>query len=186
MMSNPLGESNMMKMARPELDEACLHGVNSPKIEERKSSPSTRGLAGYECTSRSLGHVLIVSEDSMVRDFLGQMLGLLGYDNHSLKEWPAIPVEQSWQGFDAIFLESHFLNRLRNAKGSGTLEPQGSPMVVVLAPEHGDDLPSNQDSGMFRVLRKPLDYRQMGNIMDECFQLKLQAEGAQGLEESGV
>ncbi|MGD9850462.1 MAG: hypothetical protein AB7T38_04260 [Nitrospirales bacterium] len=183
-MSNPLGESNRKKAIPPELDSVCLDRVNLPNIEERKASTRTGGLAGHKSNSSSLGQVLIVSEDSMVREFLGRMLGLLGYDNHSLQEWLAIHVGQSWQGFDAIFLESHFLNRLGNAKGREIIKSQGFPMVVVLASKYGDDLFPTQDSGMFRVLRKPLDYRQMGNIMDECFYMKLQAEEGQGQEES--
>ncbi|MGE0473663.1 MAG: hypothetical protein AB7P17_08510 [Nitrospirales bacterium] len=175
----------MMKIEPLQRHENRADEVQSSNTREGRTSFSVRGKRGQEFSS-SLGHVLILSEDSMVRDFLGQMLGLLGYDNQSYREWRTMDVEQSWRSYDAVFLESHFLSRFGDLEETGERQSHDHPMIVVLAPENGDDLPFNQESGMIRVLRKPLDYRQMGRIMDECFQLKMQQDLFQGLEDSSV
>ncbi|WNM60529.1 hypothetical protein [Candidatus Nitrospira neomarina] len=115
------------------------------------------------------GRVLIITRDHSIRDFLGQILKLHGYDCEYLEEFPKAMMEQTWKGFDVLFIESHFLEQLKHGMRSGTSHASGSPMVVVLG-----DLPQSGETRHFRELKKPLDYRQMGRLMDECLFLKTQ------------
>lgn len=135
------------------------------------------GPSESESTSGS-GRVLIISEDSMVRNFLGEMARLHGYDSQYCREWRTRDLEHSWKDYDAIFLDSHFMRRLRNL--DMYTEPNASerPMVVILGSELNDCVFGKQETGLIRTLRKPLDYRQMGAIMDECVQLNSQKPGS--------
>ena len=146
------------------------------------SKTSQRKSVLPECrlhdSNASIGRVLIISEDPMVRDFLRQMLRLLGYDSLALKGWPPCNLEELSQNVDAIFLEHHFYDQCGSHTGIPNKVGQDFPLMVVLAPEESSDVLPEQLPDRFRVLQKPLDYRQMGKIMDECFYLKMQAERA--------
>ena len=125
------------------------------------------------------GRVLIITRDHSIRDFLGQIVKLHGYDCEYLEELPKAIMEQAWKGFDALFIESHSLEQLKRGMSAGISHASVSPMVVVLG-----DLPPSDINGFFRVLKKPLDYRQMGRVLDEWLLLKIQGRASQGEEES--
>ncbi|GJL59745.1 MAG: hypothetical protein NPIRA03_26020 [Nitrospirales bacterium] len=129
-------------------------------------------------SSASVGRVLIVSRDRLIRDFLGQIVKLHGYDCEYLEELPKIVMEQTLRRFDALFIESCSLEQLKRGMKYGTSHALGSPMVVVLG-----ELPVLDETRHFRELKKPLDYRQMGRLMDECLFLKAQKCASQGDEE---
>lgn len=83
-------------------------------------------------------------------------------------------MEQTWKGFGALFVESHSLEQCKRGMGHGSSYVPDSPLVVL------GDLPPSNETGLFRVLKKPLDYRQMGRLMDECLSLKMQRRASQG------
>ncbi|MGP0594766.1 hypothetical protein ACTRXD_19805 [Nitrospira sp. T9] len=112
----------------------------------------------------------------MIRDFLGQIVKLHGYDCEYLDELPKGIMEQTWNDFDALFIESHSLEQLKSGMSAEISHASVSPMVVVLG-----DLPPSDEARHFRELKKPLDYRQMGRLMDECLILKTQRRASQGV-----
>lgn len=134
-------------------------------------TPKNEGLK----SSASLGRVLIVTGDHIIRDFLGQISRLHGYDCEYLEEWPKVMMEKTWKDFDALFIESHSLEQFKRCMNYGASQAQDFPLVVVLG-----DLPPAEESGFFWVLKKPFDYRQMGRVMDECLSLKTQSRASQG------
>lgn len=170
----PNGDSRMMKVEHLTLNEICLDRIFVPCLREGSDLMRT---GKKEClkSSASLGRVLIVSKDHLIRDFLGQILKLHGYDCEYLEELPKAIMEQAWKGFDALFIESHSLEHVKRGMRSGISHSSGSPMVVVLG-----DLPPSDINGFFRVLKKPLDYRQMGRLMEECLSLKMHRRASQG------
>lgn len=171
------GNANMMPTEQLPLNEPCMEVsdlVGSKKSQRMSVWPESR----FHDSNASIGRVLIISEDSMVRDFLRQMLRLLGYDSLALKGWPPVNLEELSQNVEAIFLEHHFYDQCRSLIGKPNEVGQDFPLMVVLAPEESSDALPEQLPDRFRVLQKPLDYRQMGKIMDECFYLKMQAERA--------
>lgn len=95
-------------------------------------------------SSACLGRVLIVTGDHIIRDFLGQILKLHGYDCEYLEELPKARMEQTWKGFDALFVESHSLEQFKRGMRYGVSHASGFPMVVVLG-----DLPPSEESGLF-------------------------------------
>ncbi|WP_447963205.1 hypothetical protein [Nitrospira sp. Ecomares 2.1] len=117
----------------------------------------------------SLGRVVIVSRNDLIRDFLGQIIKLHGYDCEYFEEWPKVLVEKNGQSFDALFIDDHFLDQCKRGLGHGLSYVPGAPLVVILG-----ELPPSEDAGFFHVLKKPLDYRQIGRVMDECLSLKTQ------------
>ncbi|WNM58379.1 hypothetical protein [Candidatus Nitrospira allomarina] len=121
------------------------------------------------------GRVLVVTRDHFIRDFLGQIIKLHGYECEYLEELPKAMMEKTWKSFDALFIESHSLEQLKRGMSTGISHASVSPMVVVLG-----DLPPSDETGHFRELKKPLDYRQMGRLMDECHFLKSQRCASQG------
>ena len=122
-----------------------------------------------------LGRILVVTRDHLIREFLGQIIKLHGYDCEYLEELPKAMMEQTLKDLDALFIESHSLEQLKRGMSAGISHASVSPMVVVLG-----DLPPSEESGLFRVLKIPLDYRQMGRLMDECLFLKTQRCAPQG------
>ena len=157
-----------MKMEELTLNESCLDKTFLPSLWEG-SSLMRMPKDEVPKSSSSLGRVLIVSGDPIIRDFLGQMLRLHGYDCEYLEELPKVMMEHSWKGFDALFIESQFLEQFKHSRENRDDNVTGPPQVVVLG-----DLPPSDEAGFFRVLNKPLDYRQMGRVMDECFAGKIQ------------
>ncbi|GJL69147.1 MAG: hypothetical protein NPIRA06_17820 [Nitrospirales bacterium] len=135
------------------------------------------GMAKNEVLQSSSwpGRILIVTGDHFIREFLGQIVKLHGYDCEYLVELPKVMTEQTWKDFDALFIEPHSLERLKRGMSAGISHAACSPMVVVLG-----DLPPSDETGHFRELKKPLDYRQMGRLMDECLFLKTQRCASQG------
>lgn len=172
--SIPNWDSNMMKNELPILHGTCLDKAIFPSIWEGSDLMRTPNDEVLK-SSASLGCVLIVSRDHFIRDFLGQIVKLLGYECEYLEELPNVMKEQPWKGFDALFIESHALEHFKRGMGHGSFSVPGSPLVVVLG-----DLPLSDETGYFRVLKKPLDYRQMGRVMDECLSLKTQRHASQG------
>lgn len=69
----------------------------------------------------------------------------------------------------------HSLEQLKRGMSAEISHDSGSPMVVVLG-----DLPPSDETEYLRELKKPLDYRQMGILMDECPFLKTQRCASQG------
>ena len=124
-----------------------------------------------------LGRILVVTRDHLIREFLGQIIKLHGYDCEYLEELPKAKMEQTWKNFDALFIESHSLEQLKRgmSMSTGISHASVSPMVVVLG-----DLPPSDETGHFRELKKPLDYRQMGRLMDEYLFWKTQKCASQG------
>jgi len=174
----PKEDSLLMKMEKLTLNGPCPEKTFLPRLwKGSRLMPTPKDEVPK--SSAGLGRVLIVSEDPMVQDFLAQMLGLLGYDHDSLQEWPKVILKPSWQRYDALFMESQFLEQFKLSKGGQFPYSPGSPLVVVLG-----DLPPMDEAGIFRVLKKPLDYRQMGRVMDECFSFKMQGHVSQDDEES--
>lgn len=168
----------MMKNEQPTLHGTCLDKTFLPGIWEGSDlmrTPKDEVLK----SSASLGRVLIVSGDHIIRDFLGQILKLHGYDCEYLEKFPKVMKKQPWKGFDALFIESHSLEHFKRGMGHGNFSVPGSPLVVVLGDLHPPD-----ETGLFRVLKKPLDYRQMGKVMDELLSLKTQRHPSQNEEDS--
>ncbi|MBA3966978.1 MAG: hypothetical protein H0X47_14645 [Nitrospirales bacterium] len=164
----------MLKVDQPTPNGACLDKTFLPSRLEGSDfmrMPKNETLNSRAC----LGRVLIVSRDHVIRDFLGQIIKLHGYDCEYLEELPEVMVEQTWKGFDALFIDNHFLEQFKHGMGHGSSYVSGYPLVVVLG-----DLPPSDETGLFRVLKKPLDYRQMGRLMDECLSLKTQRRASQG------
>lgn len=148
----------------------------SPSLWEESDlmrTPKNKGLR----SSASLGLVLIVTGDHIIRDFLGQIVKLHGYDCEYLEEWPKVMMEKPWKGFDALFIESHSLEQFKCGMSHGASHASDSPMIVVLG-----DLPPSEESGLLQVLKKPLDYRQIGRVLDEVLSLKTQRRASQGDE----
>jgi hypothetical protein len=172
--SIPNGDSHMMKIEQPTLNGTCLDKTFLHSLWEGSDLMRTAKNEVLK-SSASLGRVLIVSRDHLIRDFLGQILKLHGYDCEYHEELPKARMEQTWKGFDALFIEIHSLEQLKRGMRYGDSHASGSPMVVVLG-----DLPPSDETGLFRVLKKPLDYRQMGSLMDECLSLKTQRSASQG------
>lgn len=168
--------SAMMNVEQPTLNETCLEHMLLPS---RREGRNLMGTAKNEVlqASASLGRVLIVSRDRLIRDFLGQIVKLHGYDCEYLEELPKTVMAQTLRNFDALFIESSSLEQLKRGMRFGTSHAVGSPMVVVLG-----ELPVLDDTRHFRELKKPLDYRQMGRLMDECLFLKAQRCASQGDE----
>ena len=168
----------MMKSEQPTLNELCLGKTYLPSIREGRSLMRTPKNK-VPNSSDSSGRVLVVSEDRKIRDFLGQMLRLHGYECEYLEKMPKVIVEPYWTGFDALFIESRFLEQFHHGTEHGVASAPNPPLVVVLG-----DYPSAKETGTFRVLKKPLDYRQMGRVLDEWLLLKIQGRASQGEEES--
>lgn len=169
----PNGDSHMPKVDQPIPNGANLDKTFLPSLCEGGDlmrTPNNEGLKSSAC----LGRVLIVSRDHLIRDFLGQIINLHGYDCEYLEEWPDVMVEQAWKGFDALFIENHSLEQFKRGMGHGASKAQGSPLVVVLG-----GLSPSDETGLFRVLKKPLDYRQMERVMEECLSLGTQRRASQ-------
>lgn len=169
----PNGDSHMLKVEQPTPKGACLDKTFLPSLWEGSDlmrMPNNEILK----SSDSLGCVLIVTKDPLIRDFLGQIVKLHGYHCEYFEELPKVMMAQTWKGFDALFIESHSLDELKRGLSLGAFHTSRSPIVVVLG-----DLPPSEESGFFHVLKKPLDYRQMGRLMDECLFLKTQRRASQ-------
>ena len=167
-----------MKIEQSTSNGACLDKTVLPglwEVSDLMRTPKNEGLK----SSASLGHVLIVSEDHSIRDFLGQILNMHGYDCDFLEVLPKGMMDKPLKGIDALFIESHFLEQLKQVLGHGGSSATGYPLVVVLG-----DLPPPNETGLFRVLKKPLDYRQMGTVMDALLLLKTHRHASQGEQES--
>lgn len=169
----PNGDSHMMKIEQSTPNGGCCNQTFLPSLWEGSDLMRT-AKNEFLKSSASLGRVLIISKDHLIRDFLGQIVKLHGYDCEYLEELPKVMMAQTWKGFDALFIESHSLEELKHGLSSGASHVSGSPMVVVLG-----DLPPSNETGLFRVLKKPLDYRQMGRLMDECLSFKTQRHASQ-------
>lgn len=164
----PTGDSHMLKTEQSTPNGACSDQTFLPSLWEGSDLMRTSKNETLN-SSASLGHVLIVSQDHLIRDFLGQIIKLHGYDCEYLEEWPKSMVEETWKGFDALFIDNHFLEPFKHGMGHGFSNVQGAPLVVILG-----EPPPSEETGFFYVLKKPLDYRQLGRIMDECLSLKTQ------------
>lgn len=164
----PNGDPHRLKKEQSTPNEGCSDQAFLPSLWEGSDLMRTPKNENFH-SSACLGRVLIVSRDHLIRDFLGQIMKLHGYDCEYLEEWPKVMVEQNWQGFDALFLDSHFLEQFKRGMGQGFSSVPGTPSVVILG-----ELPPSEDSGFFHVVKKPLDYRQVGRIMNECLSLKIQ------------
>ncbi|MEO8327540.1 MAG: hypothetical protein ABI618_16935, partial [Nitrospirota bacterium] len=92
-------------------------------------------------SSAGSGRVLVVSGDRKIRDFLGQIIRLHGYDCEYLEKLPTVILEQYWKGFDALFIESQFLEQFKHGKVHGAAFAPGPPLVVVLG-----DFPSAEET----------------------------------------
>ncbi len=168
--------SAMMNVEQRTLNETCLEHMFLPSRREGRNLMRTANNEVLQSRD-GLGRVLIVSRDRVIRDFLGQIVKLHGYDCEYLEELPKTVMEQTLRRFDALFIESSSLEQLRRGMRYGTSHAVGSPMVVVLG-----ELPVSDDTRHFRELKKPLDYRQMGRLMDECLFLNAQRSASQGDE----
>lgn len=166
--------SDMMIIEQRTLKETCLEQTFLRSLREGRDLMGTAKNKVLQSSPR-LGRVLIVTRDHLIRDFLGQIIKLHGYDCEYLEELPKAMMEQTWKDFDALFIESHSLEQLKRGMRAGISRASVSPMVVVLG-----DLPPSDEPGHFRELKKPLDYRQMGRLMDECLFLKTQRCALQG------
>lgn len=163
----------MMQIDHAKLNELCMDNPDCPSNKQNQEA-FLRSEDHFQGSNASIGRILIISEDSMVRDFLGQMVRLFGYDSQVFCEWPLGNLWQSGQGVDAIFLEGNVWTRWQDLRREAAFPGQGAPMIVVVARESQVDQLLKQQVGVFRVLQKPLDYRQMGDIMEECFVRKCQ------------
>ncbi len=165
---------DMMNIKQRTLNGTCLGQTFLRSLREGRDLMGTAKKEVLRSSPR-LGRVLIVTRDHVIRDFLGQILKLHGYDCEYLEKLPKAMMEQTWKDFDALFIESHSLERLKRGMSAEISHASDSPMVVVLG-----DLPPLDETGHFRELKKPLDYRQMGRLMDECLFLKTQRCASQG------
>lgn len=168
--------SDMVHSKQRTLNGTCL---GQTFLRSLRGGRDLMGTAKKEVlrSSPRLGRVLIVTRDHLIRDFLGQIVKLHGYDSEYLEELPKAMMKQAWKDFDALFIENDSLEQLKRDLSAEISHASGSPMVVVLG-----DFPPSDETGHFRELKKPLDYRQMGRLMDECLSLKTQRCASQSDE----
>ena len=156
------------------LQESCREQTFLRSLREGRDLMGTAKNEVLQSSPRP-GRVLIITRDHSIRDFLRQIVKLHGYDCEYLEELPKAMMEQTLKDLDALFIESHSLEQLKRGMSAGISHASVSPMVVVLG-----DLPPSDETGHFRELKLPLDYRQMGRLMDECLFLKTQRCAPQG------
>ncbi len=123
-------------------------------------------------TSQNFGEVAILSPDPLVRTFLQGILRFQGFQSRDLSGCLDALWKDSLSAGQVVFLDSAYLENSEDDHVRQRLQEfaQNGVYFVVLADQNWNE---NADqffqSGGCQVLRKPLDYRKIGQAMAQVW-----------------
>ncbi|MDH5562435.1 MAG: hypothetical protein OEY91_02275 [Nitrospirota bacterium] len=139
----------------------------TPDVEE--SGKSERRILAYKTSkSRQFLTVLILSPNPLLRTFLHEILAFHGYQSEDVRGHHDVFGEIIPQAGQMVFLDGVYLLGLESDEISDRVQKfiQSGVCVVVLADRRWDaDFIRTLNSGGYQVLWKPLDYRQISQVM---------------------
>ncbi|MDH4193943.1 MAG: response regulator [Nitrospirota bacterium] len=112
--------------------------------------------------------VLIVSTDPFITDFLRGLVGAHGYDNDAVADFHEA-VGRLQNGLaHVVFIDDSCLE-MENFKNfqmrTQDLIEKGLPVILLTNEQMKQDLERLPKKRFFRIVRKPVDYLQIGQVM---------------------
>ncbi len=153
-----------MQLLRKDLQSSRCCSVDNEKFKKIGEE-----ILGKEITNnQQLLKFSIFSPDRFVRDFLKGMLVFQGYTCVDVADLQGLAWDLSLHQEQVVFLDGLYLvgSEAENIRSYVQQFTQAGGQVVVLANRPGDAaLMAIQNTGGCQVMWKPLDYRQVGQVM---------------------